>query len=409
MNKGYFNCVRDYLRKNSLAQLRKRHGVRYTIKGHLVTLAYDQFEAKRTNRIANNCRGAVIARADGSVSINENEPFGELQLLAFPLIRFFNYGEVNDYTLTPMQVTEKFDGTCIVFYFDPIANMWQVATRNCPDASIMAQGFFENGEQVSQRSFRNLFEYSISETSGGRFLTIEDFGNALDRDMTYVFELETPENQVVVHQSEYKVTLLAARSLITQMELFIDSAVSSDFTARTGIPAIQNLLGSFEPFVSFDDLAQKVVDAAELRDPTKHEGFVITGENFERVKVKSSLYVKHNRVHDLGYVDIVDLILTNNLDDFYALAQPQGKAKMKMVEGMFQNWIVRMNEAIQKVQWDKYPISDRKSFAEHVMNIPYLAPLRGQVFDAFGSGKALSEVNEIVSQMPASKVWKMIK
>jgi hypothetical protein len=109
------NPVLSFLETHSLAELRETHGIRYNVKGHLVTLAYDQFEAKIDNNVSNLCRGLVIAREDGSSAIDVNSvPFGKAVVLAFPFIRFFNYGQGDSHKALDAfkirSVMEKLDG-----------------------------------------------------------------------------------------------------------------------------------------------------------------------------------------------------------------------------------------------------------------------------------------------------------
>lgn len=405
MSKSYFKCVRDYLKDHSLADLRREHGVRYNIREHLITLTYDQFEASNSDRIACNCRGAVITKPNGDYRIDENAPFGELRLLAFPFTRFFNYGQNDHDIFLPKAVYEKYDGTCIIFYWDPFCEMWQVGTRSVPDGSNIASSF-SPGLAEAGRTFRELFEKAVQDST--KFSSIEDLGNSLDKNVTYIFELMTPENQVVVHHNEYKIVLIGARHIFTEEEMYVNNF------NNLSIAVPDNILWSISPIMNpgttVSEFYEYLVSMAEKRDPTKHEGFVVVGENFQRLKIKSSAYVRHNRIHDLTHYDIIDSIVAGEIDDVLPLAPEHIKQKIQIIENKLQRWVQSINEQLSKFQWNGH--SDRKDFALYVRNNAQgLAPIHGHIFRAFSEGKTIHEVQEVLSsgKVSSKKIWEWIQ
>ena len=331
----------NYLKVHSLAELRAEHGVRFHICGHLISLAYDQFESSNTNPIANLCRGLVIAREDGSDQINPKLPFGNVALLAFPVVRFFNYNHDAKDSFEPISVVEKLDGTCCVVYYDKFNDQFNVATRNVPDASNKSN----DGMGIT---FRELFARAILDNYG---LTWKDFETRLSSGHTYVFELMTPDNIVVVRHNTYKATLLSIRSLHTGRELNIEQQNQElQFDLPISHPELLHL--------PFDEIA---AIANEL-DPLHHEGFIVLGSNFERIKIKSERYVTHNKVHDLTKYDLLNHILTEKIDDYYPMMTDYQKLFANDLSQKVANWAKITNKELETIAGMSFPAKKYVAF-----------------------------------------------
>src|SRR5271166_895148 len=215
--------VQKYLETHSFGDLVRDHGVyaSFSKSGHKFSLNYDQIEAKEADPLSQECRGLVLAKLDGSSmlpSSGEKSPHpdyspGFTQVLAFPMKRFFNYGQGSaaaiDWNDPKLTVLEKMDGTLCIVYYDPIIEQWCVATRSVPEADLlMDNGLF---------TFRTLFEKALYDTTGG--LPFEQFTALLDKNYTYCFELTTPYNRIVVAYPECRITLLAARKMSSLKEV----------------------------------------------------------------------------------------------------------------------------------------------------------------------------------------------
>lgn len=376
--------IKSYLQTKSLNDLRAEHGVRVHVKGHLATLAYDQFEAKNSDEIACHCRGMVIAREDGA-DIDVTVPF-EARVLAFPFIRFFNYGHMN-LVFEPMAVYEKVDGTMIVCYFDSIKNVWRVATRNVPDGSNV---FGDHGV-----TFHMLFERALQEQFG---LTFKAFTDRLYSKVTYVFELMTPMNQVVVKHDKFHICFLGARELDSGVERLVREL---DLYDRVPTPKnhIADLLNHRGDFAGLEDksLFEALVIAANARDPQKHEGYVILGPGMQRLKIKSDAYVTFNKVHDLTKYDILGLILDNTIDDFIPMMQDHHKVMVDVVSEKLSLWVTTVNKALADFEWFKY--GSRKDFAAYLIPQKVLEPLQAHIFRAYAKNATITEVQSVLVGM----------
>src|ERR1700690_2994592 len=97
--------VQQYLENHSFADLAKDHGVypSFSKSGHNFSLNYEMSQSKESDPLAQECRGLILALADGSVipgatisdgKINRDTVVpGATKILAFPMRRFFNHGQ----------------------------------------------------------------------------------------------------------------------------------------------------------------------------------------------------------------------------------------------------------------------------------------------------------------------------
>lgn len=359
--------LRVFLKDHSLADLREIHGVRYSVRGHLVTLAYDQYEAKIDNEIACLCRGLVISRADGSKVSDEdcvNGAFGDDFIIqAFPFVRFFNYGQkvvASDYdssVKSSLKILEKLDGTCAIIYFDQINSEWNVATRNVPDGSNFA-------DKLGNWSFRALFEKAAIDTldsySAGNN-SWESFTDILDQSCTYIFELMTPVNQIVVRHDRFKIALIGVRDIESGKEIDVSIGYRNTFPLAASYDELAKSV------TSYDD----IVAAANERDPLLHEGFVVANYLpngvIERFKIKSKAYVSHSHVQDFTTYDIVNHILLGDIDDFVPLmTQDYQKDLVVELSGKIADYCKKVNHEFNELKKLNGSFPTKKDFALHV-------------------------------------------
>lgn len=303
--------VQKYLENHTFGDLARDHGVyaSFSKSGHKFSLNYDQIEAKESDPLAQECRGLILATEDDRILMGEvahdgkltrdNLSPGKTTILAYPMKRFFNYGQGSaaqiDWSDSKLSVLEKLDGTLCIVYWDPFISAWCVATRSVPEADLlMDNGIF---------TFRTLFEKAVKDTSG---LDFDDFTKKLDIHHTYCFELTTPYNRIVVEYKNNGVTLLAARDMISLLEVYPDQCM----IVKEGIvPAVQ----AYAP-TSVDELVSWVSSL----NPMEHEGVVVRDSHFNRIKVKNAAYVAYNKVRDTlstSERNCVELILAEKDDD----------------------------------------------------------------------------------------------
>jgi hypothetical protein len=381
--------VREYLETHTFGDLAREHGVyaSFSKSGHKFSLNYDQIEAKESDPLAQECRGLILSTEDGhsflpqAMTVNGRLNYdhispGKTIVLAYPMKRFFNYGQGSaaalDWTDPKLAILEKLDGTLCIVYYDPFATQWCVATRSVPEADItMDNGLF---------TFRTLFEKAVQDTTGADFNTLTQ---SLSVYYTYCFELTTPYNRIVVNYPDNRVTLLAVRGLVTLSEVKLDHPVAQNVK---NVPHVRAYT-----FTSVNEL----IDWVSSLNPMDYEGVVVRDSQDLRLKVKNPAYVAYNRARDtLGSSErnCLELILQEKDDDVIPYLPDEIVKNLQTIKKGMQRLIVNYDLAYNSILTEANKIlpGDKKTFAilcQSAQNISKLwtAPMF-QMFD----GKALN-------------------
>lgn len=285
--------VQEYLLKHSLTDLNLNHGVSYGISDdYKIILNYSQIESSEHDQLANQCRGLILRKKDRSSFNKElSDVVGETEIVAYPFDRFFNHGmgaakiDFNNI----LKVYEKLDGTLIILSYDNFQNKWHTATR------AVAEGNVSNGTFT----FRKLFELALKESYK---LTFDDFTKDLNKNYTYMIELTSYHNRVVVDYKQSNLTLLGVRDNISLKELNIDDV---DFKLNKV---------NYYQFTSIEDIIKLV----ESFNPIEREGVVLCDSNFNRIKIKNTSYVAlHHTIDSINASkrNLLTLILNEKDDD----------------------------------------------------------------------------------------------
>jgi hypothetical protein len=355
--------VQDYLRTRSLATLRSEHGIKTSARvgDSFFSVNYDQIESK-AGPMVNQCRGLILGVLEplrpGQVS--GDEPVGFTVIVARPFDRFFNLGDSNaenvDLNNPSTVFYEKLDGTLCIVYFNSFLSEWCVATRSVPLADKPMTGW-------DDLTFRGLFEKALRDTLVRNDMVEPDIDAGycfdcwtdakLDVNNTYMFELTTPLNRIVVNYPVSTVWLLGIRNTRTGEEQFVDD-LGPTFQ---GVPVCpSHKLNNLEELLAF----------VGSKAPFEQEGVVIRNGN-KRVKAKSLAYMAYNRVRDSAANSpraIVELILTEKLDDVLPVLEPYVQEQaVKLQDGirvLFRNTENIYQELLASVQGQDNP---RKAFA----------------------------------------------
>lgn len=385
--------ILDYLKTHSLQELRDEHGIKYNVRGHLVTLAYDQFEASMNNPIACMCRGMVITDdafvpSNVSESIAVDVPLPQARILAFPFVRFFNYGQ-GDLIFKPEKVYEKLDGSMIVMYYDDHKDCWQFGTRNVPDGSNTANGGQTSFRELVLKAAAKHYGYEDPSMASSHGLFWNRF--SLVKGMTYIFELMTPENKVVVEHRDYHLYLIGARSGKNDgfQELDVDQVAAS-----TGFDCAPSFKMKFKD--NSKDVLDTLVKFANMRDPLYHEGFVVLGENWQRLKIKSDAYVTYNKVHDLSQYDILNLILTGEIDDFMAMMPEYQRNLATDLSEKVAHWARSLTHELRLLDRSKGGLASRKDFAAYVNQNQALSRVAKTIFRAYTENHAILDAQDVI-------------
>lgn len=414
--------VQEFLKTKSFGDLAREHGVyaSFAKSGYKWSMNYDQIEARESDSLAQECRGLVLSSMDGSSFVPQAKEVngrlnyddiipGETTVLAFPMKRFFNFGQGSaatiDWNDPNVSVMEKLDGTLIIVYFDKFKNDWCVATRSVSEADLPMDG--------GKFTFRTLFEKSLKDTCG---LEFSEFTSWINRNITYCFELTTPYNRVVVDYKVCRVTLLAARSLqdMTEFELtdlyskawqdnvivdgilYKQAIVDKAYDLR-GVPLVKTF--------NFRDI-KGVIDWVSNQNPLEYEGVVVRDPNFNRIKVKNAAYVAFSKARDvLGTSDrnCLELILAEKDDDVIpALPQEIVNNLLAIKEG-YRVWLDKQQSLYETILTEANSIlpKDKKTFALTVQK--YKPAYPGAFFTIF-DGKALN-LKDYVAKTRKDGTW----
>ena len=325
--------VQRHLRAgNSPESLKGRYAVgcsRHPKYDNLVHLKYDHINANWGDEIARECRGLILDEAS------------DFTVVARPFNKFFNHGEPNaaDIHWPSATVDEKLDGSLCVMYF--YAGNWHVATTGTPDGGGEVSGF--------DFTFHDLF-----------FKTLGSMRPHHDRPpMTYLFELMSPYNRIVVDHKESHVKLLGQRC-----------NWDGEFSKGHSYEWVDNKMpDSVRSFTlsSTDGILSTFKDM----DPLKQEGYVIWDENGNRIKVKHPGYVAiHHVVFGLSERRMVDIILDNEVPEVVA-SFPALKDHMDTIKLKIDSFCDNARTAFDNIR----TIEDQKAFALEAMKTKFSSVL----------------------------------
>lgn len=317
--------VKEYLLYHTFRELEKKHGVQVSFSKNYYkfSLNYSMIDSKENDSLAKECRGLILTcdpdckKIYNQLNLNESNKNkfldicpGKTKILAYPFSRFFNYGQACcaniDFSDKNLSIYEKMDGTLCIVYFDPIIKEWCVGTRSCPDADLKIDGW--------DFTFRSLFEKALLDSHK---LSFVDFTSILNKDKTYMYELTSPYNQVVVRYNLTSLTFIGIRDNLTLMENKPDKywVSSIPLAPKYNIYYIDELI--------------KLISSL---DPLVHEGVVICDSKFNRVKLKNVNYVLYHRAKDLltsSPRNCLEIILRGKDDDLLSIVADEIADKVR--------------------------------------------------------------------------------
>lgn len=377
--------VVDYLRHHSFKELEDNHGVCARPSNGLdkFSLNYDQLAIKKGDLIAEQCRGLVIrprewqelARQDAETTreFGPDSIFSKtarwrktlftrgFDVLAWPMNRFYNHGDSSaaavDWSDPGLRVYEKLDGTMIVCYWDPIQDRWHAATRGVPEADLP---ICKDHLEIGNTTYSQLFKRALIETresTSGQLIDwhITGFEKVihLNKELTYVFELVSPWNQVVVYYPTPRVYLLAARHTVSGLEVAIES-LRMQHVLRPQTWAIH----SAEALAAFVDSA----------DPSKLEGAVAKDSADRRIKVKNITWVLASRSKDTVTASprsALECIIKEKIDDIVPLVPKDVGDKLLRMQGAYLQFCKSLDDNVKRFK--VVASGSRKAYAEQVM------------------------------------------
>lgn len=284
------------------------HSIPHEKYPNIVQLKYDQVKSPEAHPIVRECRGLIL-------DYNEN-----WEIKAYPFRRFYNYGShhADGIDWKSATIWDKVDGSLMFMY--ELYGEWEIASSGMPDAR----------GQVGHNDFsmKELFLKTWKELG----YEMPD----IKYKYTYIFEMATPENVVIVPHKDSRIVFIGARC-------------HNDFNEHS-IDPIPNKWERPEKYdVRSEEDAYRM---CEQMNPMEKEGFVIVDRNFNRVKMKSPQYAAIGHLGltkeevvkkglDPKKVDertqkkwMLKIVLTNECDEFLTY-YPQYKSLYDEIDAKF--------------------------------------------------------------------------
>lgn len=242
--------------------------------GDFAIFNYD-FDADFTNPIVREARGIII-------------DLKRLKVICWPFTKFCNVQEeaakidLDNFDWNSCSVQEKIDGSIVKLYWLPISatdkdfgtyfGAWRWATMSCINSYNAMVNHYN-------KSFGDLIRSSVN------YRDIQF--DKLKKDCTYIFELVSPETQVVVRYPLTKLYHIGTRNNRTGQEYDIDIGIE-----KPKVYDIHTLEDCF-------DFVEKINKASSS---VNHEGFVVRDKYFHRIKIKSPEYLMAHKLWNNGYM-----------------------------------------------------------------------------------------------------------
>ena len=255
--------------------------------------------------------------------------------VCIPFYKFGNYGEsyVDDIDWKTAKVQEKIDGSLIKMWYD---DKWHISTNSTIDASDA-----NIQECIKYSNFKDLFLSCVDENK---------LYDVLDKNNTYMFELVSQYNQVVIKYNKTKIYHIGTRNNNTLQEMNID-------------------IGIEKPKLYDIHTLQECINTASTME-YNHEGFVVVDANYHRIKIKNPIYVAmHHAVnnHVLTPNRILNIITIGEQEEFLNYFPEYLDIFKEMCYNI--NAIKREFEIIiNKIQTQNF--NTRKEFAEYAKSKP---------------------------------------
>ena len=291
-----------------------------------ILFKYSQIDSDFSLEIVREARGLILEDKTWNV-------------VCYPFKKFFNYGETyaDEIDWKSAKVTSKEDGSLIKVYF--YNGEWRVGTNSTIDAedAVLNSPYYRN--------FRELFDVAANNC---KF----DF-DRLDPNYTYLMELCSCYNTIVVPYNEPKLFHIGTRNNITCEEVEVDIGIEKPK---------QYMLSSLDDCIAM----------AATFDFTK-EGFVVVDKDYHRVKVKSEDYVRVHRLANNGSITLeraIDLIRMNELEEFLVYC-PQYTDFINDVRYRFNKFYSDIYFNVNMALIEKMNCKTRKDFAAVAKTFKY--------------------------------------
>lgn len=307
---------------------------------NLILFKYNQIDSDFSVNLVRECRGLILDE-------------DTLEIVCFPFMKFGNYGEsyIPDIDWSTAFVSQKLDGSLHKVVKLDDGNLL-VSTNGVIDA-YKAPLMEQIGCPAS--SFGGLFdaalENAMKENGADVSSPREWLASLLEPGMTYMFELTSPWNKVVVRFNETRLNLIGVRNNSTFDETrFFDHPLSKVFRTPKVYP-----LSSIEECVE----AAKNLKLDE-------EGYVVCDEKFNRCKVKSPVYVAAHHLRGengvLSWRRALEIVKANETEEVLTYF-PEYKPHFDELESKFNAKVAELEQIWSEFEAVRQKLPTRKDQA----------------------------------------------
>lgn len=299
-------------------------------KGY-VLFKYNQFLSDFNLKLVREARGSIFTK------IND-----VWDCVCYPFEKFGNWGE--PYAATPYmdwdstQFQQKVDGSLIKMWFNE--GDWHISTNGTIDAFKCDCGDTTFGDLVLEAT-----------------RSLPFFWSKLRPSYTYMFELTSPQNQLVCQYGDKpQLWYLGCRNMV-------------NFCEEPPHLYVEGL--QFPHVFNFNSL-DECIAAAHLLG-SNEEGWVCVDSNYNRIKIKGDEYLRISRIRENGpltFRRVVELWQSDSLDDYLAY--------FPNCKDLVVNCVAQIQHLINSMEQDyiSIPIGlERKEFAAYASKSKYAAYL----------------------------------
>jgi len=347
-------------------------GIRIKEDGDLAIFNYG-IDADNSNPIVREARGIIIN-------------IKTMTVCCWPFSRFFNsyeqYADTIDWN--NCRVEEKIDGSILKLWHYKIDKTpfgaWIWSTNSCIKAieATVSNTPYTFQDLICMATNYHDIDYST-----------------LDKNYTYIFELVSPLNQIVIKYPDTRLFHIGTRNNITGEEI------------NTNIGIVQPRIFNIH---TLDDCIEAATHLNDGNDNVEYEGFVVVDDNWHRNKIKSPAYLELHHTWNNGNVSkerIINILRTTDLpiekicEEFPRIATQIMYYKYRMVE--LENNVQRYVDYVRNL-YNEYN-HDRKAVAMTIKNQRFAS----FGFEAIKPNNINATSNDLLNNMVLSKYCRWIE
>lgn len=312
---------------------------------------FDGYTLIKYNQLFSNFKEAMVEESRGFILKKEGYKY---KLVCMPFTKFFCVGDPNAknnlkklYHRKEWYVEEKIDGSLIKLFYDN--GKWNVSTSgtiNAKDAEVQFK-------MKDINNFRELFDCASKDKINY---------DKLDKQYTYMFELVSLENKVIVPYEIEDVYYLGRRNNYTLKETpyFEDVCIGVEKCKR---PKCKIIKVNKNPKKIMKQLQDEVDNFTKENE--NFEGYVISDKSLKtRVKMKSKQYMElfAQKGNGIFTPRKILLLILDSKDDDIISSFPEYKPQFEEVKNKLVTWAENIKKDLLEMKsmtWD-----NKKDFAE---------------------------------------------